>query len=125
MQRCVYPAFQPVYRPGAGESVGVAAAVIKASGIALHVMPRRFVTSTLKSRWVKGRAAGRCCVRTFDGAHVIIVCAGSRVCAESWEVSNSPVSPADPPRHLHSAGRRHRFSEGSGRGRRQVLCADV
>jgi hypothetical protein len=93
MQRGVYPAFQPAYRLGSGESVGVEAAVIKASGIALHVMPRRFVTSTLRSRWVKGRAAGRCCERTFDGAHVIIVCAGSGVCAESLEVPAVCASP--------------------------------
>jgi hypothetical protein len=76
MQRCVYPAFEPVCEPGAAGSTGVAAAVIEASGIVLHVMPRRSVTAPLKSRWVEGGGAGRCCERTFDGAHVIIACAG-------------------------------------------------
>jgi hypothetical protein len=82
MQPCVYPAFQPAYRLGAGESFGVGAAVIEASGIVLHVMPRRSATAPLKSRWVKGGGAGRCCERTFHGAHVG---------AESLEVSNSRV----------------------------------
>ena len=100
MRRCVYPAFQPVRRPGAAESTTVEAAVIEASGIVLYVMSRWFVPFRLRADGC-GRAAGRCCERTFDGVHVIIASAGSGVCAESLEVSYPLVSPADHRRHLH------------------------
>ena len=117
MRRCVYPAFQPVRRPGAAESTTVEAAVIEASGIVLYVMSRWFVPFRLRADGC-GRAAGRCCERTFDGVHVIIASAGSVACAEWLEVSNPLVSQAEHPRHLHSAPRGHITVSGAGPSRR-------
>jgi hypothetical protein len=74
MQRCAYPAVEPVRKPGAAESINVEAAVMKASGIVLHVMPRWFVPPCLRADGCRaGPPAGAVSGRSMALTRLLLV----------------------------------------------------